>query len=114
MKKYFLVIYLLVLNLGSAANAATYYVTEKVFVIKGSASVNPSKDWMSLKNTASIGACGVSGSNVVLRFKDNSLADRQLSIALTAKMGGVPVTVAVVDTNKDSSGYCYLHSISMQ
>lgn len=114
MKTLFAILLVFILSISTTVFSATFYVTEKIDIVAAKAASSPDRDWIALKNTSGIGTCGVSSGLVVLRLKDNSLADRQISVALTARMGNIPVTVIVVDTNKDSSGYCYLSEIRLE
>lgn len=71
-------------------------------------------DWISLENLTSLGTCPVDSASglVALKIRDSTLGDRQIAIAMTAKMGGVPVQIVVNDLIK-TNGFCYLNQIDL-
>jgi hypothetical protein len=67
----------------------------------------------SLSGVTSAGTCATNDGLVWFVLKDNYGGSQQLAILLSAKLSGMPVTVRVNDTIKNSFGACYLQVLNM-
>ena len=73
----------------------------------------PDTDWVAVEGFTTAGSCGTDGTHVIMRLRDDSRGNRQLSIAMSAYMAGKTVLVSVDDTVKDASGSCFLRWLKL-
>jgi hypothetical protein len=90
--------------------AAVLSATGTVFLLRTHDSVyGADTDWFSLVGVTSMGTCKTGDAGyVVLKIWDDQKGQRMFTIALAAKTSGAALTVWVDDTDKDSSGNCYV------
>ncbi len=110
--RHILISWLLLLLLGTEANAATYTISGQVALLR-SHDAALGLDWFSLAGASSAGACGTYGGAVVMRLRDDARGQRQFSMLLAAKMSGTAVQVTLDDSVVDGYGHCYVRYLDV-
>jgi len=97
---------------SSALFATTYSHTSTVDRI-GSIQTRSDSDYVILSGFTTAGSCPRSDGLVIARFASNDAGNRAYSLALSAKMAGGTIRVAVDDDVKNPDGSCMVKSIEM-
>lgn len=103
-------IFLLTINVHATTYNETFKHTDTIYKI-GAINTRSDADFILLNNFTSAGSCPKSEGLVVARFPSGDSGDRSFSIALSAKMNGKSVLLAVDDGFKNNNGYCYVKSL---
>lgn len=97
------------------SHATAYNVTAQVKQINSLDRVTygTNADSFSLIGFSSAGSCATGDGLIAITLRDDEGGKRQMSILLSAKAAGLPVSVRVDDTVKNGAGFCYLQVLSI-
>jgi len=104
----FLAVCLYVTNVNAAQ-----YIKEGTIHRLGAIDSRQDADFVILNGFTEAGSCPLSGGLVVGRFHSGDNGSRSFAIALAAKMAGKSITLVVNDSDKNSNGSCYVHSVAI-
>lgn len=95
------------LNPAAAAEFSATGTIQKVFALD-TAAYGAEASHILVSGFASAGSCLRNDGLVALALRNDDGGRRQLAVALSAKLAGLPVVVRADDTFKNSAGSCYL------
>ncbi|MPY24343.1 hypothetical protein [Shewanella sp. YLB-07] len=102
----------IVLFMSSSVSAAQFsgigYINKIVAI-----PAKTNADYILVDNFTLAGSCPLSHGMVVVRFKSAEEDHRAYSLAMAAKMANKRIKLAVDDSVKNSSGYCYVISLEL-
>lgn len=109
-----LILFMALLVSTATAYSASFQATGKVALIRSfDSSVGLDWDWIGIEGLTSMGSCSLSDGYVVLMMHSDSQGNRQLSMAMAAKMAGKNIHVAIDDTLKVHSSYCLIRQLDI-